>query len=132
MATEKPLSYRKKKTQIVTAVRLDLDTPGFSFEKWGHTQFCQAGDWLVNSDDDCYTVAGDTFAKTYKKQSPGRFLKHAHVHAERASSNGQVKTQEGLTDYKVGDYIVVNTADPTDTYAVTADKFHQLYEQVNV
>ena len=30
--------YKRKPDQYVTAVRLDLDTPGFSYRKWGAEQ----------------------------------------------------------------------------------------------
>ncbi|MCP5004175.1 MAG: hypothetical protein GY941_09585, partial [Planctomycetes bacterium] len=39
--------YRKKATANVIAVRLELDTDGFTYRKWGGEQFCKAGDWIV-------------------------------------------------------------------------------------
>ncbi len=123
--------YKKKQNQIITAVQLDLDTSGFTFHKWGGEQQCRAGDWLVNSDDDCYTVTNLSFQKTYTRVSPGRYLKHATVKAKQALTAGSVKTQEGQTSYQAGDYIVKNTEDESDSYAVAKDPFNRLYELVN-
>jgi hypothetical protein len=36
----------------VIAVRLDLETDGFSYRKWGDTQRCKAGDFIVSNDGD--------------------------------------------------------------------------------
>ena len=44
--------YVKKHTQFVVAVELDLDTAGFTYQKWGGTQTCKPGDWIVNNDGD--------------------------------------------------------------------------------
>src|SRR5215831_2695516 len=40
--------YKKKPTAFVTAVQLDLDTEGFTYNKWGGKQVCKRGDWLVD------------------------------------------------------------------------------------
>ena len=56
--------YKKKPTSFVTAVRLDLDTKGFVYNKWGGEQVCKRGDWLVNNNGDTYTVSRGSFAKT--------------------------------------------------------------------
>ena len=130
MTDQKAQLYRKKEKQVVNAVQLDLDTEGFTFTKWGNTQRCQQGDWLVKSQDDCYTVARSTFAATYKEVSPGRYLKHGLVKAEKVQSAGKVSTREGKTNYVAGDYLIENAADPTDTYVMSAEKFNQLYESV--
>ena len=53
---EKRRRYRKNPDQFVTAVRLNLDTQGFVFNKWGGEQRCKPGDWLVDNDGDVYTV----------------------------------------------------------------------------
>jgi hypothetical protein len=89
--------YVKKKVSRVIAVQLDLDTDGFNYQKWGGTQSCKAGDWLVNNDGDVYTVDRDTFARTYCAVSPGVYEKVAPVWAEVAEHPGQIKTKEGLT-----------------------------------
>ena len=65
------LKYLKKTTSRVAAVQLDLETRGFTYQKWGSTQTCKAGDWIVNNDGDVYTIDRDTFARTYRADSPG-------------------------------------------------------------
>ena len=120
--------YKKKSTSFVTAVQLDLETEGFVYSKWGGEQVCRRGDWLVNNSGDTYTVAKESFAKTYKFVSPGVFVKSAPVWVEVAEKAGKVKTQEGETAYKAGDYLVSNNEDGTDSYAISADKFESMYE----
>ena len=126
MATRQ--KYKKKSTSFVTAVQLDLDTGGFSYKKWGGLQVCKRGDWLVDNDGDKYTVARDSFAKTYAMISPGVYAKSAPVWAEVAEQAGKVKTQEGETAYQPGDFLVSNNQDGTDAYAIEAEKFKSLYE----
>jgi hypothetical protein len=129
MATRR--KYKKKATTFVTAVQLDLDTEGFSYKKWGGEQVCKRGDWLVDNDGEKYTVAKDSFAKTYEIVSPGVYVKSGPVWAEVAERSGKVKTQEGETAYQPGDYLVSNNQDGTDAYAVAAEKFKALYELVD-
>ena len=62
--------YVKRDTEFVLAVQLDLETAGFTYEKWGGTQTCKAGDWIVNNAGDTYTVDRDSFARTYRATSP--------------------------------------------------------------
>jgi len=45
-------TYVKREAQTVAAVQLDLDTKGFTYEKWGSTQTCKPGDWIVSNDGD--------------------------------------------------------------------------------
>jgi hypothetical protein len=40
----KRLKYRKKKDQAVTAIRLDLETTGFKYKKWGGEPRAKRGD----------------------------------------------------------------------------------------
>ena len=120
--------YRRKPDQAVTAVRLALAFDGFSYQKWGDTQRAQAGDWLVDNGGDVYTVSADTFARTYRQASPGRWVKAAPVWAEQAEQAGSVATQEGRTHYAAGDWLVSNAEDGSDAYAVSAGKFDRLYE----
>jgi hypothetical protein len=120
--------YRRKPDQAVTAVRLALVFDGFSYEKWGETQRAQAGDWLVDNGGDVYTVAADTFARTYREESAGRWVKAAPVWAERAEQAGSVATREGRTHFEAGDWLVSNSEDGSDAYAISAAKFEQLYE----
>ena len=122
--------YVKKQVSRVVAVPLELETEGFTYRKWGGTQSCKAGDWLVNNDGDVYTVDRDTFANTYRQVSPGIYEKVRPVWAEVAQQSGQIETKEGMTHYKAGDYLVYNNENRSDGYAVTASKFDEMYEQV--
>lgn len=123
--------YRKREQQVVHAVRLDLDTEGFSYRKWGGLQQCRQGDWIVDNGGDVYTVNGDTFARTYRHVGQGAYEKVAPVWAAPAGTAGSVRTQEGSTDYQAGDFIVSNNADGSDAWAVGKDKFEQMYEPVD-
>jgi hypothetical protein len=120
--------YRKKPDRFVTAVRMDLDTDGIVYRKWGGEQRCKRGDWLVDNDGDVYTVDAEVFAATYRELSPGVYLKTTPIYAERAESDGQIATKEGTSDYRAGDYIVSNNADGSDAYCISAVKFEAMYE----
>jgi len=120
--------YRRKQQASVIAVRLDLDTEGFTYQKWGSEQRCKRGDWLVNNQGDVYTVDAATFERTYRMLSPGIYQKDAHVWATQATEPGRIKTQEGSTDYHEGDFVVFNDPGGKDGYAMTSEKFHSLYE----
>jgi hypothetical protein len=121
--------YRKKAGVPVTAVKLDLQTTGFTYEKWGATQTCKPGDWLLDNNGDVYTVDGASFARTYEMSSPGRYIKVAPVWAEQATSDGEIGTKEGVTHYRSGDYLVYNEQDGGDGYAVAAAEFQRMYER---
>lgn len=120
--------YRRKPDQAVTAIRLQLEFDGFTYRKWGADQRAQAGDWLVEHDGEVYSVAADSFARTYRAVSPGRWLKTTPIWAEIATQDGDVATKEGRTHFKVGDWLVSNEADGSDPYAIGAKKFQKLYE----
>jgi hypothetical protein len=120
--------YRKKTTSLVTAVQLDLDTDGFSYRKWGGEQVCKPGDWLVDNDGDIYTVDKGTFERTYREAEPGRYAKIAVVWSEVAESAGVIETKEGTTRYQAGDRLVFNAAERRDGYAMSPQKFDELYE----
>lgn len=120
--------YRRKKTTSITAIRLDLDTEGFVYHKWGGTQRCKRGDWLVNNQGDVYTVDRESFEHTYRMVSRGMYIKDAPVWAEQAKESGTIKTKDGSTDYKAGDYLVFNDPGGKDGYAMTKEAFHSLYE----
>lgn len=122
--------FHKRERQVVTGVQLDLDTDGFVYRKWGAEQQCKAGDWLVSNNGDVYTISQQSFASTYKEIEPGRYMKVAPVWAHQADRSGSVKTNEGSTDYQAGDYIVSNNEDGSDSYAVSKDKFEEMYEEV--
>ncbi|GAB3646490.1 hypothetical protein [Ramlibacter alkalitolerans] len=120
--------YRRRPDTPVVAVRLDLETEGFSYRKWGAVQHCKAGDWIVNNDGDTYTVDAASFAATYRQLGPGTYVKTTPVWAHQADSAGVVGTKEGATHHAQGDYIVSNHEDGSDAYAMGADKFERLYE----
>ena len=120
--------YRRRKRTPVTAVRLDLDTEGFAYQKWGGTQRSKRGDWLVNNQGDVYTVDGETFDRTYRLVSPGVYEKEGTVWAEQAERPGAIQTKEGSTAYQAGDYLVFNEPGGKDGYAMTSETFHSLYE----
>ncbi|MGE0814050.1 MAG: hypothetical protein AB7O28_17785 [Vicinamibacterales bacterium] len=120
--------YRKRPDQAVVAVQLDLETDGFTYEKWGATQTCKRGDWIVNNDRDVYTVDADSFARTYRHVDGGRYVKTTPVWAEAAEAAGRVETKEGATRYEAGDYLVFNEADGGDPYAVSKARFEAMYE----
>lgn len=125
---EKAKYYRRKKNTSVTAVQINLETDGFTYEKWGGEQRCRAGDWLINNGDSCHTVSDSTFKRTYRQESPGRYAKHTRIRARKAIVSGKVSTQEGETAYAAGDYLIDNNEAGTDTYAMSEQKFHKLYE----
>lgn len=113
----------------MVAVRIALDTDGLVYRKWGGAQTAKAGDWLVDNGGDVYTVDAEVFARTYREVEGGRgtYVKTTPVWAERASTAGGVRTKEGVTQYQAGDYIVSNSRDGSDEYAMTADRFERLY-----
>ncbi len=120
--------YKKRADAAVSAVRLALDTKGFSYRKWGGVQYCKPGDWLVDNGGDIYTVDADTFARTYTESSPGRYIKTTEVWAEVADKDGVIHTLEGETRYSAGDYIVYNDHDGHDGYAVSPEVFESMYD----
>jgi hypothetical protein len=120
--------YRRKKRTSVIAIQLDLDTEGFVYQKWGDTQRCKRGDWLVNNQGDVYSVDAETFDRTYRTVSPGIYIKDAPVWAEQAQVPGSIETKEGFTAYEAGDFLVFNDPGRKDGYAIAKEKFHTLYE----
>lgn len=120
--------YMKRPDQKVHAVRLDLETDGFTYRKWGAEQRCKRGDWLVNNGGDVYTVDGESFARTYRHAGDGAYIKCTPIWAERAAAAGGVKTKEGTTRYEPGDYLVFNQEDGGDAYAIAKERFETMYE----
>lgn len=120
--------FRKKAGAVVIAVQVDLDTGGFSYQKWGGAQFCKSGDWIVDNQGDVYTIDRETFEATYRSAGPGVYKKSAPVWAEAAKEAGAIETKEGATHYAAGDYLVFNDRDRKDGYAVSAEKFEEMYE----
>ena len=119
--------YVKRAVSRVVAVQLDLETDGLTYQKWGGTQTCKAGDWIVNNDGDVYTVDCETFARTYAAVSPGIYQKVAPVWAKVAEQPGEIPTKEGVTHYQAGAYLVYNDPDGKDGYAVDAEAFEKMY-----
>jgi len=119
--------YRKKVDQFVIAVQLDLATDGLRYRKWGGEQRAKRRDWLVDNAGDIYTVDRKVFAKTYKHLRPGLYLKTTPVWAEVAAAPGTVRTREGASRYRKGDYIVSNDRTGTDSYCMSASKFRAMY-----
>ena len=120
--------YRKRKDQFVIAVQLNLDTEGFTYQKWGAEQLCKKGDWIVDNNGDIYSVDREVFEKTYQMVKPGAYVKSTPIWAEVATEAGKVKTKEGESHYEKGDYIVSNNKDGTDAYCIKAEKFESMYE----
>lgn len=120
--------YRRKAGLTVVAVQLRLDTDGFTYRKWNGVQRCKPGDWLVDSGRDVYTVDADSFAQTYSAVQHGIYFKSAPVWAMEADEDGVVETKEGRTSYAQGDFIVSNSPDGSDSYAVKKAGFFTLYE----
>lgn len=120
--------YRKRADCPVVAVRLDLDTDGFTYRKWGGVQHCKRGDWIVCNQGDTYTVDAEVFARTYRQVGPGQYVKVTPVWAERATHDGSIATHEGVSHYKAGDYLVYNDPDGRDGWCMDAARFESLYE----
>ena len=121
--------YIKRASEFVVAVQLDLDMDGFTYRKWGSTQRCKRGDWVVNSGGDTYTIDRESFARTYRASGPGRYTKTVPVWAEVAETAGEVRTKEGVTHYQIGDYLVSNERGGDDRYAVGKLEFERMYER---
>ena len=127
MAHPRRSLYVRRPDRPVAAVRLLLDTDGLVYRKWGGEQRAKPGDWIVDNDGDVYTVDADVFARTYRQTAIGAYVKTTPVWAQRAATAGNVKTKEGATQYQPGDYIVSNSSDGSDEYAMTSEQFEALY-----
>jgi hypothetical protein len=120
--------YRRRAQALVVAVQLNLDTQGLTYRKWGGEQRCESGDWIVDNRGEVYTVNRETFERTYRAERPGLYRKITPVWAELADHDGSIRTQEGLTRYRAGDYLVFNDEQGQDGYAVDAPAFEAMYE----
>lgn len=117
---------RRTETHVI-ALRLTLDTNGFDYHKWGATQHCKPGDWIVERDGETYTVDAEVFQRTYVSVGAGCYKKVTPVWAELATEHGRVPTKEGWTAVEPGDFIVSNDEDGQDSWAMNAAAFRQLY-----
>jgi len=115
----------------VVAVKLDVDTDGFTYRKWGGIQTCKPGDWIVNNGGDVYTVDGATFERTYCADGIGTYQKVTPVWAEIAERDGAIQTKDCVTHYKAGSYVVFNDAEGKDAYAMDRASFEKMYEPAN-
>ncbi len=120
--------YRKKDNQFIVAVRLDLETEGFTYFKWGSQQRCKRGDWVADNNGDVYTIDHKVFLKTYRQIAPGHYVKINPVWAEVADSAGWMPTKEGRSRYEAGDYLVFNDEEGTDGYCMSKARFEAMYE----
>src|SRR3974377_970105 len=102
------LKYVKRVRQAVAAGQLALETEGFTYLKWGGVQRCKAGDWVVDNQGDVYTVDRETCERTYRPPGAGTYVKVTPVWAEMAREPGCIRTKEGETHYRAGDYLVFN------------------------
>jgi hypothetical protein len=119
--------YVRRQDRPVIAIRLALETDGLVYRKWGGEQRAKAGDWLVDNDGDIYSVDATVFARTYQQVGAGTYVKTTPVWAARAPQAGSVTTKEGVTHYQAGDYLVSNSRDGSDAYAMNAARFESLY-----
>lgn len=122
--------YKRRPGATVHAIRFAFDSDGFDYTQWGARQHCKAGDWIVQNGDDTYTVAAESFARTYEHVSGAEYRKVGRVWAEAQAEAGTIRTQEGSTDYRAGDFLVYNDRNREDGYAVERAKFEALYESV--
>lgn len=127
MANPARRRYVRRRNRPVAAVRLKMETNGLVYRKWGGRQRAKQGDWIVDNDGDVYSVDARVFARTYRRTAVGAYLKTTPVWALRATQAGRVKTKEGFTRYRSGDYLVSNNRSGSDEYAMKAKKFEDLY-----
>lgn len=120
--------YQKRQDKNVSAVQLNIECEGFQYRKRGHIQQCRQGDWLVNNNGEVYTVDNDYFHDNYHPVSPGLYEKTGEVWAEIASRAGAIKTLEGITPYKAGDYLVFDREKGGNGYSVRKHLFEKMYE----
>ena len=81
--------YQRREKTLVAAVQLDLETEGFTYQKWGGTQIARPGDWLVSSNGNVYTVDCLVFEKTYEFESLGVYRKVGAVWAKQTKKKGE-------------------------------------------
>lgn len=97
----------------------------------GDTLTGQAGDWkLTGPDGSTWTVKPDIFAKTYGEVTPGSgvYEKTALARAMKLKVDYTVKSLEGDSSGKVGDYLV--RGPNNEFYIVNGSKFEGMYTEV--
>lgn len=97
----------------------------------GDSMTGEAGDWLVTGPDGSqWTVKPDIFAKTYGETAPGSgiYEKTALARAMKLKVDYSVKSLEGTSSGKVGDYLV--RGPNMEYYIVSAPKFEGMYTEV--
>lgn len=120
--------YKKRLSFAITAIQLNLETEGFSYQKWGAEQNCKQGDWIVDNGGDFYTIDNEVFKATYVKISKCQYVKNTLVFAEESLSAGTIKTKEGISNYDQGSYLVYTSKDHIDAYVLSKEKFELMYE----
>ena len=68
------------------------------------------------------------FARTYRRISPGVYLKTTPIWAEVATTAGSIETKEGRSHYAAGDYLVFNEEGGGDGYCVKRETFEAMYD----
>ena len=122
--------YKKRSNQFIVAVQLELETDGLTYKKWGAEQYAKPGDWIVKNRDDVYTIDQDVFKKTYMSIGDSKYVKTTPIWAEKTTQHGIVKTKEGVSHYKAGDFLIFNVEDESDSYCISADDFNEMYEAI--
>lgn len=129
--------YRRRDNTPVTGIPLDLiakpdnqtGDPLFTYHRWDNPQTAKTGDWLIKNADEIYTVDRETFENTYcPTDTDGQYIKTSKVWAKRATEPSTIQTREGSTRYDAGDWLVYNDPRGQDGYAISADRFLELYE----
>ena len=117
----------------VTAIQIKLETNGLVYNKWGGEQIGKQNDWLVESSTgSVYTIDDESFKKTYKMESAGRYVKFASIWVTIADHDGKVKTKEGYSEYKKGEYLVANCENGDDPYTPPYDVIQNNYKKLNI
>lgn len=119
---------RYRKSIVIVAIQLDLETEGLDYQKWGGSQHAKAQDWIVSSNDEVYTIDAESFASTYESVGQGHYKKTAPTWAKRADEAGEITTKEGVTKYEVGDWLASNDAEGKDMYAISSEVFEATLE----
>jgi hypothetical protein len=87
-----------------------------------------AGDWLLSSGDDSWTVLDDVFRQTYEKLSNGRWRKSDVVRAVQVDHALTISTPEGRAAAGPGDWVIFSEI--AGAWPVTDADFQKRYEKV--